>query len=304
VLPVVIWNVQNDWATQDIVARDGDELAAQLDALPVLVRRAFRISFPILAGLSPGHPWGSGPGLRTAAAALIPVAFGAYLARNWRELTAGLRRARPSPAILAPLLLLACLAIFWSVAQGRVYWRPRYVLPVMAATAVHLGVAVAWLGGRSRLLAAAVFGAVLCLNVAGTWPRLRESAGAADHYRRLVRAVEEKGIRTGYADFSIAAPVTMFTRERVVFSSRLGPTPAYESPAHTRRVEAEGPDAYVLLPDDDPARFAATLRALGVTFLETSEPLPMFWSFSRRVRLEEIAGFRGGRRAPARAIEE
>src|SRR5262249_23133116 len=182
---------------------------------------------------------------------------------------------------------------FWAVASGRIYWRPRYLLPVCAATAVHLGVGVAWLASRSRLLAALALSAVLAVNVGGTWSRLRSGREVAEPYERLVRSLEAKQIRTGYADFSISAPVTMFTSERIVFSSRLGPTPSYESDRHTRKVAQEGPDAYVLRADDDPERFAAVLAALGVTYKQDVDPFPIFYGFSRRVRLEEGAGVRG-----------
>jgi hypothetical protein len=109
-------------------------------------------------------------------------------------------------------------------------------------------------------------------------------------------------VRTGYADFSLAAPITMFTRERVLLSSRLGPTPAYEPEEQTARVAREGPDAYVLRPDDDPRLFAAALDALGVTYRVDLDPVPVFYGFSRRVRVEEVHGFRGD--TPPRPVRE
>jgi hypothetical protein len=136
-------------------------------------------------------------------------------------------------------------------------------------------------------------GVVLALHVAGTLPRLRASGDIARHQEAIVRSLERKGIRTGYSDFSISAPVTMFTAERIVLSAALGPTPAYQSEAQARRVAEDGPDAYVLPPEDDPERFAAALRALGVTFRMETNPVTVFYDLSRRVRLEEVAGFRG-----------
>src|SRR5207244_3430929 len=151
-------------------------------------------------------------------------------------------------------------------ASGRVYWRPRYLLPVAAASSVHLGVVLSWLWTRTRLGAASLLAVLLAVNVAGTLPRLQESAAIAEPYRRLARSLETKGVHTGYADFSLSAPVTMFTSERIVISPDLGPTPAYESPSQARLVEETGPDAYVLLAEDDPQRFAAVLRSLGVAY--------------------------------------
>jgi hypothetical protein len=289
-LPVLLWNAQNGWASGAILGRDPSDLQAQADALPRLLRRTVNTAFPILAGVSPGHPWGEYRAVSIAAAALIPLALAAYLAWQARPIAAGLRQGRPPAALVAPLLLLATLAPFWAVAAGRIYWRPRYLLPVTAAAALLLGplLARAW-RTRARLPAAAAFGLLLACNVVGTVPRVREAASIEAWYRGLVRGLEELPVRTGYADFSIAAPVTMFTAERITLSARLGPTPAYFSPAQERRVEALGPDAFVLRPHDDIEAFAARLRALGVAFSYRPDPWPVFYGLSRRVRVEEVA---------------
>ena len=292
-LPVLLWNVQNHWQTGDIMGREPGELAAQADALPHLIRRTLTISFVTLSGLSPGHPWGQLWPVALVGYVLVPGALVFYLALRGHEIVASLRQGRPTPALLPPLLLVCCLVQFWAVASGRIYWRPRYLLPVTAATALHLGVVLAWRWSRARLLSALVLAALLAVNVSGTWSRLRSGAEVAAPYEQLVRALDARRIRTGYADFSISAPVTMFSGERIVFSSRLGPTPSYESDRHLQKVARDGPDAYVLRPDDDPERFAAVLRSLGVSYKLDIDPVPIFYGFSRRVRLEEVAGFRG-----------
>ena len=294
-LPVLLWNAQNHWQTGDIIikGREPSELAAQADALPHLIRRTLTISFPTLSGLSPGHPWGNLWPVAAVGYVLIPGALALYLAIRGREIAASIRPGRPSPALLPPLLLACCLVQFWAVAAGRIYWRPRYLLPVTAATAMHLGIVLAWRWPRARGPRALALAAILAVNVSGTWPRLRSGAEVAAPYDRLVRSLEARQIRTGYADFSISAPVTMFTGERIVFSSRLGPTASYESDRHTQKVAREGPDAYVLRPDDDPEQFAALLRSLGVSYKLDIDPVPIFYGFSRRLRLEEVAGFRG-----------
>jgi len=300
VLPVLLWNGQHGWATGEMLERDAADLRAQADALPYLVRRTVTISFPILSGLSPGHPWAEWPGVHLATALLPPAALAAFVVVRRGDIAPSLR-GRPAASLLPPLLLAGCLGLFWAAAAGRVYWRPRYLLPVVGATAVHLATVTAWVYERSRALAVAGLALVLALNAAGTVPRLRASAEVAEPYRRLVRSLEQKGIRTGYADFSLAAPVTMFTSERIVLSPRLGPTDAYESPLHARRLAEHGPDAYVLLADDDPEQFAGVLRALGITYRFDPEPVPVFYAFSRPPRLDEVAGFRGagGARPPA-----
>lgn len=298
-LPALLWNLQNAWASTDILGRDAAELKAQADALPQLVRRTVQISLPILAGLSPGHPWADAPAVRPLASLLLPAALAGFVAVRARPLWTGLRRGTPGADLLALGLTLCCLGLFWATAAGRVYWRPRYLLPLLAAGAVHLGVSGGWLWRRSRPAAALALAALLALNVAGTLPRLREGRSIAAYYRQVVRSLEAKGIRTGYADFSLSAPVTMFTAERIVLSPRLGPTPAYESESQARLLERAGPDAFVLRPEDDAEAFAAVLRGLGVSFRLDRHPIPVFHALSRRVRLDEVAGFRTSEPAEA-----
>ena len=296
-LPMLLWNAQHGWDSGEIMGR-GEEMGAQAEALPRIARRTFGIAFPILAGLSPGHPWQDVPLVPLAAAVLLPGLLVAFVALRFPSLRESVARLRPRADLLPPLLMAACLLLAWAVAAGKVYARPRYLLPVMAAAAVMFGVVIGWLWKRSRPAAALALAAVLAFNVAGMLPRLRESASIAEWYRRLVRAVEEKRIRTGYADFSIAAPVTMFTSERVLLSSALGPTPAYESEAHASRVAREGPEAFVLRPQDDPAPLADWLTANGVGFRLEREPVPIFHGLTRRVPVEEVRGLVGGGAAP------
>ncbi len=287
-LPVLLWNVQNGWGSGEILGREPADVLAQAEALPGAVARTFTVSFPILSGLSPGHPWAGAAPVRALAAAVIPAALIGFLLLRGREMLRSVRSGAPSPAVIPPLLLLTSLALFWSVAAGRVHWRPRYLLPVLAASAVHGAVIVAWLAHRSRVLAAAVLAPLLALNAAGFLPRIREARQAQQGYRELVRTLDGKGIRTGYADFSISAPVTMFTGERILLSPRLGPTPAYCSPSQEARVAARGPDAFVLRARDDADGFGAALRALGVGYRLETEPVPVFYALTRRVSIEEV----------------
>ena len=292
VMPVVLWNVQNDWASLGVVTRQSGTFLEQVRALPSLAGRTVAVSFPILGGLT-SRPEAHLPGLRPLVSTLFPVVFFAYLALRGRDIASSLGRGRPSASLLPPLLFLAALLLQWLQPAAGAYSRPRYLLPVLAGAAVMLGVVLARAAARSRTLAGVALALLLALNVTGSLPRLRQSPEIEAHFRHLVRAVEEKGIRTGYADFTISAPVTMFTGERIVLSPRLGPTPAHESDRHALRVDGDGPDAYILRGDEDPERFAAVLRSLGVSYRLDTDPVPIFYGFSRRVRLEEVIDFRG-----------
>lgn len=297
VLPVVVWNLQNAWASSIVVTRDPSDIQGQIEALPYLAQRTFSISFPILAGLGSDLPWSRWAAVSAAAALLFPLAFAVYLFAVRGDLEAG--GSRRLVVLMAPLLLLVCLAVFWATASGRIAFRPRYLLPAVSASAIHLGVALHLLWRRWPWAGALVLAGILALNGAGTLPRLATASRLAGYYEGVVRSLEEKGIRTGYADFSLSAPVTMFTAERIILSSRLGPTPAFESDQHTQAA-ASGPDAYVLTPDDDVAGFEARLTELGVACRFEREPVPVFFACSRPVALGEVAGFRAAS-APADA---
>jgi hypothetical protein len=291
-LPVLLWNLQNAWGSGDILGRDSHDLLAQAEALPVLVARTLAKAFPVLAGLSPGHPASEWPGVRAFAVALLPLAGLSYLFLNRHSVREGLR-GRASASLLPLLLAASTLVLFWATASGSINKRPRYLLPALAALAVMLGVVAAWAWVRARMVTALTLAATFAFNVSGTLPRLRESAAVEAFWAEAVRSLEEKQIRTGYSDFSVAAPVTMFTAGRIILSARLGPTPAYHSDLHDQTVARDGPDAYVLPRGDDPAAFAAALRAIGATCRYEAKPFPTFWGCSRRVRLDEVIGFRG-----------
>jgi hypothetical protein len=291
-LPVLLFNLQNDWVSSGILGRDPEELKAQAEALPVLVRRTLGVALPVLAGLSPGHPWAASFGVRLAATALIPMTFAAYSLLKRRELIRGVRARGSSAALLPVLLAMVCLAFYWATAAGHIDKRPRYLLPVLAAGSVMLGVAGARVLSRSRPIAVAggiALMALLAFNAAGTAPRLRESAEIERYWQHVVQSLEEKGIRTGYSDFAIAAPVTMFTAERITLSARLGPTPAYQSDLQERRVALSGENAFVLAPGDDASAFAALLESLGVSYRRSTDPVEVFWALSRPVRLEQLS---------------
>jgi hypothetical protein len=215
-----------------------------------------------------------------------------YLLAQRTALVDGLRGRRIGP--LLPLLLAVVnLALFFATTGGSVNRRPRYLLPFLAATAIMLGAAAAWGFARARLATLAAVLGILTLNVSGSLPRLRESAAIEEGWRQAVRSLEEKEIRTGYSDVTVAGAISMFTAERITLSARLGPTPAYNSGRQDERVAREGPDAYVLAPGDDAEAFRAALARLGVTCRYDPQPFPTFWQCSRRVRLEEVDGFRG-----------
>ncbi|HEU0092692.1 MAG TPA: hypothetical protein VFS78_11295, partial [Vicinamibacteria bacterium] len=85
-LPVVVWNLRHGWASGEVMGPDSAGLRAQAEALPYLVRRTLDTSLPVLAGVSPGHPWlgVAGGAIRILAGLLVPAALVAFLVLRGR----------------------------------------------------------------------------------------------------------------------------------------------------------------------------------------------------------------------------
>lgn len=303
-LPALAWNVQHDWATREILGQSAASPGLErLATLPNQVWRTFRISFPILAGFSPEHPWlAAWPDLRWVAAALAPATALAYALVTRGGL--GLRGLSPRPALLPQLLALFVLAQFWAVPSERLHWRPRYLLPLVACSALFCGVVLGRLWTRTRAIAGLLMLALLAAHAAGTTPRMLAAGRGEGQYRAIVAFVEGAGVRAGYADFSLSSAVTMLTRERVLLSPELGPTPYYVSDRHARGVRQRGAPAFVLRPQDDADAFAAGLRGLGIGFERKDGPVVVFRGLDRPLPVEEARAYVVPRTDPPPADDE
>ena len=79
------------------MGRGPDELRMQAEALPRLVRRTLTISFPILAGIAPGHPWSETRSRCGSRPRSSPLAAIAYLALEGRGIVASIRAGPRRP---------------------------------------------------------------------------------------------------------------------------------------------------------------------------------------------------------------
>ena len=87
----------------------------------------------------------------------------------------------------------------------------------------------------------------------------------------------------------------MFTGERIILSSRLGPTPGLRvGPAREGGGASGGRTPTCCAPTTTRRPSRPLLDALGVTYAVDLEPFPVFYNLSRRVPVEEVAGFREG----------
>jgi hypothetical protein len=285
VFPVAIWNWEHAGATSEVVART----LTPLSQAPALLHRLSAIALPLLMGAGRHVPLAQYAAVRVALMLAVPGLAIAFAIRSRRALRDALAGA-PTAALLPLLLLLSNGIIVVAAIHGSQYERPRYVLPAVTATAIHLGVVIEWVWLRWRWLAVGALGVIVAWNAVGTLTRPFGGAKKEAFYRQLIAVLDAHGLCSGYADFSIAHPVTLFTAERILLSPRLGPTRAWESPRHAQRIGARGVDAIVLRPQDDPRALAQRLRELHVGFHLLQEPTPLFFGFSRPVTIEELSG--------------
>ncbi|MBK5257161.1 MAG: hypothetical protein JJE39_14115 [Vicinamibacteria bacterium] len=216
-----------------------------------------------------------------------------FAASHAAGLLKGLGVLRIGPALWPLAHFGAALALVWLVASDGQYTRPRYFLPLIGAFAIMLGAGVARLLSISRALGVILAVLVLGWNVASNIPRMREGIAADRELRALAESIEGRGLKTGYADFLIAGPISMVTNERVTVVGLLGPTNGEHLSRQIDLVAGQGPDFFLTRPEEE-AQLAHRFETLGVTFETHGASLRIFCKFSRRVSIEEVMGFRDG----------
>jgi len=285
--PMWVWNATHGWATFDFFRRGGKNPGDRLAGLPDRLEAVATVSFPKMFGLT---DLGLGGPTALLAGLVLPALV---LAAAWTRRRDLRERRGRSPVFLALVLAAVVLGIF-SVSKfsHRGAQRPRYLLPLYTSIAVAGGAALADLVRRSRLAALSIGAAVVAVNAAGLVPWLRARAAADARDRAFVQGLAERGVRTGYSGFWVAAKYTFLAEGRFVLSGELGPDVSWVHVRHSRDVREAGPDAYVLWRDDLADALEARLGALGCRFERTEVAGHwLFHSLSKRVTLEDVSGY-------------
>jgi hypothetical protein len=195
----------------------------------------------------------------TGAAAIGILCLVVGLRRSWIALARGrIREASPIVALL--LLPVAGVAIYSMSLPGR-FHVARYLLPLVTSTLALMALAVAWLAGRSRRLAAMALCGLTALygvEIAGyrqgfVTARGRPGAGPVDG---LARYLLHTPIRFGYADYGDATITTFLSGDRIVLTDYYGARYPLE--------EVEFADPALIVRDDGSAN--KTLKALDAEF--------------------------------------
>lgn len=258
-------------------------------------------AFPVVfAGLSGETTLSaSSRGLIGALCVALVVWFGASRASGLLKDLAG---RRVGPALWPLAHFGGALAVVWLVAGEGQYTRSRYFLPLLGAFAIMFGTGIARVFSISRSLGATVAVLALGWNVASNIPRLREGLKADRELRALAESIEERGLKAGYSDFSIAGPLSMVTNERVTVVGLLGPMNGEHLRRQIELVARQGPDFFLTRLEEE-ALLARRLRHLGVTFETYGTTVRIFYKLSRRVSIDEVAGFREGLNPPPFATD-
>ena len=268
--PALVYNATRNWPTLSALARKsteaqlpGTDLASQLAAFGSLAWVALGGGDESVGDANPVQA-----ALLVAGLVVVPLAFG----------VAALRRHTPAfgtRAVSVGLLLLATAPHTAAAYEGA-----RYLVPLVLCAASLTGALLATAGGLVRHgRVAAVVLACVCFGVANLslYPSAPALLGAPDlaaigETRLALAALQQRGLRTGYADYWAAYPITYLSAEQIIVAPDLpffwrARTDRY--PVYTDRVDAvTEPSALFALVDQrcSLAPYVAPLDAAGVTF--------------------------------------
>jgi hypothetical protein len=286
-LPGVLWNLANGGESLYYLVprRFWDPsyatAAAAAPAEPGLLERGRLLLLdhgPVLFGLD--HGYGTVPdaayGLLSALGLTVAlVAVAAALARVVRS------RRLDTEAVLLAFGTINVLVVL--LALPHIPGIPRYSLFLFAPAAVLV----------ARLLddgwRRAVLGGLIAFGALGSLLQADHKLEQAAEWRSFVKLLESSGVRYCYSDFYLSTPISFFSGERVVCSSKLGPsTTEYFLDYRTRVDHAPAPPAIVAVNQVSALRIERHLRRLGVDYTRRDGMKPVFLNLSRRVDPQEI----------------
>jgi hypothetical protein len=276
--PGLLWNATNGWfsfgylttgAHQD---RPVDVAAFRSRIVPMVTDH-----WPILLGYDSWYP----PFLDAASRALAWFAIAAVVVAVGLACKIALRK----PAGVATVLLVFTVTNLGMALLGseHIPGNPRYLLFLMSSIPVFLSLAFG--SGLRRM----VLGAVVTFGALGSIATLAPSAAADARWRAFVGGLEGAGVRWCYADFSLAAKINFLSEERVLCSSRLGPT--FTDYYHcAERVGAAPAAAFIPINKTQAAKLQVRLEALGVSYERLDLMKPVLCRLSKKVDPDELRG--------------
>jgi hypothetical protein len=268
-LPGLLWNGANGWESLRYLWPGGGPGALASKIAAIVLEQ-----WPVLVGYDPGYPPMVDAALRALSWAILVVIVVSIAAAVRARSTVGLRLL---------LLLTAVDAAFATLVLASVPGNPRYLLFSMTALPVFVARLLApGRAGRIALAALIAFGAV------GSLAQAPGAFEADRRWREFVAALQAEGVRHCFTDFYVAAKVDFLSQERVVCSSKLGPTMTeyfFEYRDETERA----PEAALIAVNPTAAeKLERRLQRLGVTYERRDLMKPVLLRLSRKVDPSEL----------------
>ena len=275
--PGLLWNAANGWQSFEYLlpARVGPHSGSG----PGLAARAWGLLADqalVLLGYDPGYPAFADLLLRTLAAVALSIGVVAILAAGreaWRRRSAGL-------ALL--LVFTAVNVLVALLALPQVAGNPRYLLFLMASLPVF--VALFLDRPRRRWLMALL----VALGAAGSLAQAHGTVRSDAQWRRFVADLEAEGVRWCETDFHLATKLNFLSQERLVCSSKLGPTTTEYFFEYRRQVDAAPAAALVAVNTTAAEKLERRLERLGVSYERRDFMKPVLLRLSRKVDAEEL----------------
>jgi hypothetical protein len=218
--PLLIFNLQNDWATLAYLTQRGSHLG-----ILTILGRSVVWTGPALLGLAPAttNPPAFSRFLDTHLLLHIfgLVLTGYLLVRclcKWRQVLGrlrGLTLTEPSGDLALIVLLIVMVLGFLSSSWGAEEWsatQPRYLLPLYTALPLLIRVALPRTVKPAHWVAA---GAVMIALCAGTL-YVNGMARPRPDFRPLATLLQAHGVRAVYGDYWTVVPLTYLSGERIV----------------------------------------------------------------------------------------
>jgi hypothetical protein len=274
-LPALLWNAQNDWfsfgylttgAHQD---RPVDVLASSTRILPMVTDH-----WPILLGYDAGL---ASPFARVS----LVLAWGAVIV-TVMAVVMMLPRVRRQPAGVITVLLVFTVTNVGLALAGteHIPGNPRYLLFLM--TPIPVFVAVAF-GARWR----PVLAALLAFGALGSIATFRPNVEADARWRGFVAALQREGVQWCHTDYYLAAKINFLSEEKVLCSSRLGPTRA-DYFHYADRVDPAPAAGLIPINRTRAGRIELRLQELGVRYERVDLMKPVLLRLSRKVDPDEL----------------
>lgn len=162
---------------------------------------------------------------------------------------------------------------------------PRYLLFLATPVAVSLGCATVCWPRTGHVLV----GVALALGAWGSYEQARLKLASDRDWRALAAGLEQTGAGHCYSDFYLATKLTFLSAERVVCTSKLGPTTTEYFFEYRGAVERAAQAAYVATTGANGDKLARRLARLGVSFRRRDDLMkPLLFGLSRKVDPQEL----------------